>query len=128
MAPRFSVRTLAIFVTLVCVYFATWEATKKHGPQAVVLAKYPELAPRWVEDFYLPDERAKGSVAVPMPFVVTWLRPIPQGNNLRPPEYTRDYYLWFNGWTTRVPPQKTELTKHPEKNVNEIYFTFKLSR
>jgi hypothetical protein len=29
--PRFSVRTLAIFVTLVCVYFAAWEATKTSG-------------------------------------------------------------------------------------------------
>ena len=33
--PRFSVRTLAIFVTLVCAYFAAWEATKhavtQHG-------------------------------------------------------------------------------------------------
>jgi hypothetical protein len=27
--PRFSVRTLAIFVTLVCAYFGVWEATKK---------------------------------------------------------------------------------------------------
>jgi hypothetical protein len=29
--PRFSIRTLAIFVTLVCVYIAAWEATKRHG-------------------------------------------------------------------------------------------------
>ena len=28
--PRFSVRTLAIFVTLVCCYFAAWEATKRY--------------------------------------------------------------------------------------------------
>jgi hypothetical protein len=29
--PRFSVRTLAIVVTLVCVYFGAWEATKRYG-------------------------------------------------------------------------------------------------
>jgi hypothetical protein len=29
--PRFSVRTLVIFVTLVCVYFGVWEATKRYG-------------------------------------------------------------------------------------------------
>ena len=29
--PRFSVRTLAIFVTLVCMYFGAWEATKRYG-------------------------------------------------------------------------------------------------
>lgn len=29
--PRFSLRTLAILVTLVCSYFGAWEATKKWG-------------------------------------------------------------------------------------------------
>ncbi len=29
--PRFSVRTLAIVVTLVCVYLGAWEATKRYG-------------------------------------------------------------------------------------------------
>ena len=29
--PRFSIRTLAIFVTLVCAYFGAWEATKRYG-------------------------------------------------------------------------------------------------
>jgi hypothetical protein len=28
---RFSLRTLAILVTLICAYFAAWEATKKYG-------------------------------------------------------------------------------------------------
>ena len=29
--PKFSIRTLAIFVTLVCAYFGAWEATKKYA-------------------------------------------------------------------------------------------------
>lgn len=29
--PRFSIRTLAIVVTLVCAYFGAWEATKRYG-------------------------------------------------------------------------------------------------
>ena len=29
--PHFSIRTLAIFVTLVCAYLGAWEATKKYG-------------------------------------------------------------------------------------------------
>jgi hypothetical protein len=29
--PRFTVRTLAIFVTLIGAYFGAWEITKKHG-------------------------------------------------------------------------------------------------
>jgi hypothetical protein len=31
--PRFSVRTLAIFVTLVCAYFGGWEASKRAAPK-----------------------------------------------------------------------------------------------
>ena len=31
--PRFSLRTLAIVVTLVCAYFGAWEATKRYGIQ-----------------------------------------------------------------------------------------------
>src|SRR5687767_11643873 len=33
--PRFSLRTLAIVVTLVCAYFAAWEPTKRIGVGAV---------------------------------------------------------------------------------------------
>lgn len=33
--PRFSLRMLLILVTLTCVYFAVWEATKKSGVTAV---------------------------------------------------------------------------------------------
>lgn len=29
--PRFTVRSLAIFVTFVCVYLGAWEATKRYG-------------------------------------------------------------------------------------------------
>jgi hypothetical protein len=29
--PRFSLRTLAILVTLVCAYFGAWELTKRYG-------------------------------------------------------------------------------------------------
>lgn len=29
--PRFSIRTLTVFVTLVCAYFGAWEATKRYG-------------------------------------------------------------------------------------------------
>ena len=31
LSPRFSLRTLAIVVTLVCAYFGAWEATKRYG-------------------------------------------------------------------------------------------------
>jgi hypothetical protein len=35
--PRFSVRTLAVFVTLVCFYFGSWEATKRNSIRATRL-------------------------------------------------------------------------------------------
>src|SRR5688572_21586126 len=34
--PRFTVRTLAIFVTLVCAYFGALEATKRYGVPMVI--------------------------------------------------------------------------------------------
>jgi hypothetical protein len=33
--PRFSLRSLALVVTLACAYFGAWEATKRHGIPAV---------------------------------------------------------------------------------------------
>src|SRR5262245_13817229 len=33
--PRFSLRTLAILVTLVCAYFGAWEVTKRHATNMV---------------------------------------------------------------------------------------------
>ena len=38
--PRFSLRTLAIVVTLVCAYFGAWEATKKYGIRRENLDKF----------------------------------------------------------------------------------------
>ena len=49
--PRFSLRTLVLFVTLVGVYFGAWEATKKFGVPAVSSfaewdgSEFPDLAP-----------------------------------------------------------------------------------
>jgi hypothetical protein len=37
--PRFSLQTLAIVVTLVCVYFGLWEVTKRYGVPAVAAPK-----------------------------------------------------------------------------------------
>ena len=34
--PRFSLRTLAIFVAVVCAYFGVWEVTKKYGVSQIV--------------------------------------------------------------------------------------------
>lgn len=53
--PRFSLRTLAIVVTLICTYFGAWEATRKY---AVV-----PLLPK-------PGEYGGPEYSSPFPFVI----------------------------------------------------------
>src|SRR5687767_14321213 len=113
--PRFSVRTLVIFVTLICAYLGTWEATRRHGPRDVLLAIYPEYSPQWVDDSYIPAATANGSISVPMPFVVVMQRRIQIPS--KPDTQVRDHYFWFNGWTTSVPPKKAPDQKH--KHITE---------
>ena len=90
--PRFSVRTLAIIVTLVCVYLGLWEATKKWGCSAV------------------------GSFASsPAPFVVADEDPFRYTA-----EVERVYYLWYvigyaEAWGTQPPRLMTTETCHLER-------------
>ena len=53
--PRFSLRTLAVLVTLVCAYFAAWEVTKRYG--------VPTFDPRGTPMF---------KVTSPIPFVLAY--------------------------------------------------------
>lgn len=89
---RFSVRTLAIFLTLVCVYFGAWEATKKYG--------IPQTEPPFVSSGLKPYGFA-GKVTImhansPIPFIVKQC------------EYDfyfvphRSYYFWFFGAKTML--------------------------
>jgi hypothetical protein len=69
--PRFSIRTLAIFMTLVCAYFGSWEATKQGGKGVT----------------YSHD------LVSPMPFIlydeVYLIPPAP------PQKVHRQYFFWF---------------------------------
>ncbi len=58
--PRFTVRTLAIVVTLVCAYFGAWESTKRYGFSAVKKREVAELG-AWA------SEREHKS---PLPFLI----------------------------------------------------------
>jgi hypothetical protein len=78
--PRFSLRTLAIVVTLVCAYFGAWEATKRWG-----IAQLPH------SDGY-PQKYS------PLPFVVTEVGIF--ASMWRGPN--RRYHLWL-GPTIRLP-------------------------
>ncbi len=73
--PRFSIRTLAIFVTLVCAYFGAWEATKRYGTPQVI------------------DDHWQWSSS-PVPFLV-------RRDEL--PELKTHYYLWQFGSTFKLP-------------------------
>ena len=70
--PRFSLRTLAILVTLICAYFAAWEATKKAAGQNASKVLMPFVV--WGEE----------SVTDPRTGVKTVLR--------------WHYYYWFFGY------------------------------
>src|SRR5687768_4351416 len=79
--PRFSFRTLAIFITLVCCYSGAWEATKEYGVAKIdgyVMDEFRSLPPA---DWY--SRSSCYSVHSPAPCVVA-----------------RDgtkYYLWLFG-------------------------------
>lgn len=94
---RFSIRTLAIVVTLICAYFGAWEATKRSNP---------------IRDY-------KGATTgVPAPFILweDWYDDIGHGQyvagffNKQSPitkngtrRITRYYYLWLLGPKIRLP-------------------------
>ena len=100
--PRFSIRTLAIFVTLVCAYFAAWEATKKYGlptpwPSPAQFAFYHPFADETVYCVY--------GVKAPMPFLVRYLECVsPPGpaNRSRSPDNCC-YYVWLLGPKFKLP-------------------------
>ena len=96
--PTFSVRTLAIFVTLACAYFGAWEATKKYGQ------------PRLSETLVNRMASFSGSffMRTPAPFLIAADEHDPAvsrlyGNKVEP--YVRRYYFWFFGLIVQLPPE-----------------------
>src|SRR5688500_8839522 len=94
--PRFSVRTLTIVVTLICAYFAAWEATKRYG----VTEDHYQFSNL---DSWVGDEQS------PMPFVIsrceTPAMTVEQFMNPRflTPSPRRRYYLWIFGPKIKLP-------------------------
>jgi hypothetical protein len=91
--PRFSVRTLAIFVTLVCAYFGAWEATKRHGIKQGGGHMLLSI-----------DPIEFGSIASadsPYPLIVAYNESI----NQRPvtSKNRRRYYVWLFGPEIKLP-------------------------
>ena len=83
--PRFTLRTLAIVVTLICAYFPAWQATKEYGCSQ--LSKI-------------------GFATAPIPFVVS----VKEGYSKIEHGYHQGettgrilFYLWFFGLTCKLP-------------------------
>jgi len=96
--PRFSVRTLAVAITLVCCYFGAWDATKRWGIPAggdpttdamVIFGREPT------------NTRRIDTVTSPLPFVI-------RCDEYEPPTYcpTR-YYVWVFGLMVKLPFETT---------------------
>src|SRR5688572_26496760 len=108
--PRFSVRTLAILVTLVCAYFGAWEATKRFAKNYGELSRihwplhpprYPPLHPQ-PQDYYVHESYS------PLPFIVAQ-----KGQRYqRVWEFRRRYYIWLFGRMFAI-PYETEWTPDP---------------
>jgi hypothetical protein len=86
MRIQFSVRTLAIFVTLICVYFGAWEATKRYGV-APPLQNREEYSLTAADDFS------------PIPFIVRG-EELDGGCILM---RKRTYYVWLLGPKLKLP-------------------------
>jgi hypothetical protein len=90
---RFSVRTLAILVTLVCAYFGAWEATKKWGVNNwVVRDNHRPVTKVWPKNEYVMVGESTVFVSSPMPFVVSEDQLGSNGDLVQ-----RKYYLWLFG-------------------------------
>ena len=98
--PRFTLRTLAIFVTLVCAYLAAWEATRRYGlPERFSTHELCHLT------YY--DPFRPGIVYEPtalMPFVVRYTE---FGVHNRYDQNGDRYYLWFFGSKIKLPFEST---------------------
>ena len=91
--PRWSIRTLAIVVTLVCAYFRAWEATKRYGPIGEKLSRD------------VIEESTVIGCNSPVPFVIqaTKIRMIPITNTSVTYDVRDYYYLWLFGPTIELP-------------------------
>ena len=80
--PRFSLRTLAIIVTLICAYFGALEATKKWG-----CSQLDEI----------------GYTSASIPFVVSVAESETDRHGYYYSSGRHLFYLWFFGLTIKLP-------------------------
>ena len=97
--PRFSVRTLAVLVTLVCCYAACWGPTKTRGIRDV------ERRVFMVEDGSIDAEIAKGLANLfgPGPCEVSATMPLVVEVD---DTAVSTYYFWFFGYVAKLPYER----------------------
>ena len=96
--PRFSVRTLAIVVTLVCCYAACWGPTKSRGVSDVELDAEESLL-----------IAAEATSVAPLVVVVQGYQLKLLWGRTRVMEdspYRRRYYFWFFGYVAKLPYER----------------------
>ena len=118
--PRFTLRTLAIVVTLICAYFAAWEVTKHYATSLIPSAALPSRIfsrgnnqllyeePTFSDEFSLKHQKLGTQLYYifaaqsPCPFVVIQdeCDCDYMGNDV---EYVRSYYLWLFGPKVKLP-------------------------
>ena len=99
--PRFSVRTLAIVVTLVCCYAACWGPTKTRGVGDVASHVRSQLVRTTDNVSRIGVSRAFLELyeSATAPLIVGIKRPEWQGA-------TRHYYFWFFGYVAKLPYER----------------------
>jgi hypothetical protein len=107
--PQFSMRTLAIVVSAICVYFGAWEMTKRLGVRDTthLLQEYADNGRVIVAAITPPAEES------PMPFVI------------RRAEYgymsgTYQYYLWFFGFRWKAPYERPMADAHLAREIHPL--------
>jgi hypothetical protein len=80
--PRFSLRSLASVITLVCAYFAAWSATERFAASL--------------------DQAGYCAAYSPVPCILVRFETIQQSAGRRP-LFARQYYLWLFGPTIKLP-------------------------
>jgi hypothetical protein len=113
--PRFSVRTLAIFVTLVCVYFGAWEVTKKYGVERTPgVTKTKHSAIISVSADSVPPETITVASESPAPFIVSrclyhfeYVAKSQQAKQYSVVNGPVHYYVWLFGAQFKLPFEST---------------------
>ncbi|MBC8354413.1 MAG: hypothetical protein H8E66_20655 [Planctomycetes bacterium] len=98
--PRFSVRTLVVVVTLVCLYAACWGPTKTTGEGDV--SRYASRR----TGFDLSDEPSAWTKRNVRMFDVKATVPLVVGATT-PGAQRRHYYFWFLGYVAKLPYERS---------------------